>query len=73
MFAMGAPRGGRKAYRTVSIAQETNALPSVYAAGNELPIFTVGDLTFGIFICYESKYYYSPRYSAGFQLRRRDA
>jgi hypothetical protein len=47
-------------------------LPSVYAAGNELPIFTVGDLTFGIFICYESNYYYSPRYSAGFQLRRLD-
>jgi hypothetical protein len=45
----------------------------VYAAGNGLPIFTVGDLTFGIFICYESNYYYSARYSAGFQLRRRDA
>ena len=46
----------------------------MYAAGNELPIFTVGDLTFGIFICHESNYcYYSPRYSAGFQLRRRDA
>ncbi len=44
----------------------------MYAAGNDLPIFTVGDLTFGIFICYESNYY-SPRYSAGFQLRRRDA
>jgi predicted amidohydrolase len=46
---------------------------TVYAAGNELPIFTVGDLTFGIFICYESNYYNSPRYSVGFQLRRRDA
>jgi predicted amidohydrolase len=48
-------------------------LPSVYVAGNELPVFTVGDLAFGILICYESNYYYSPRYSAGFQLRRRDA
>jgi hypothetical protein len=54
-------------------AQETNALPSVYAARYELPVFTVGDLAFGILICYESNYYYSPRYSAGFQLRRRDA
>jgi hypothetical protein len=52
----------------------TNALPTVNAAGDELPIYTVGDLTLGIFICHESNYYYySLRYSAGFQLRRRDA
>jgi predicted amidohydrolase len=44
----------------------------VYAAGNELPVFTVGDLTFGILICDDFNYYYSPRYSTVFQLRRLD-
>jgi 5-aminopentanamidase len=30
---------------------------SVYAAGDTLPVFTVGDLTFGILICRDSNYY----------------
>jgi 5-aminopentanamidase len=29
---------------------------SIYAAGNELPVFTVGSLTFGIIICNDSNY-----------------
>jgi predicted amidohydrolase len=29
---------------------------SVYAAGDQLPVFTVGDLTFGIVICLDSTY-----------------
>jgi hypothetical protein len=42
--------------------------------GSRLPCqtHTVGDLTFGIFICYECNNY-SPCFPAGFQLKRRDA
>jgi predicted amidohydrolase len=38
----------RKAYPAIN--------QSVYAAGTQLPIFTVGDLTFGIIICNDSNY-----------------
>src|SRR5215813_4229576 len=37
---------------------------SVYAAGDKLPVFTVGDLTFGILICYDSNYYEPARIMA---------
>src|SRR5262249_10145442 len=30
---------------------------SIYEAGNEMPVFTVGDLTFGIVICLDSNYH----------------
>jgi len=29
---------------------------SIYSAGNEMPVFTIGDLTFGIIICNDSNY-----------------
>ncbi len=34
---------------------------SVYAAGDRIPVFTVGDLTFGIVICLDSTYYEPAR------------
>lgn len=34
---------------------------SVYEAGHELPVFTVGGLTFGIIICLDSNYYEPAR------------
>ncbi len=34
---------------------------SVYEAGNKTPVFTVGDLTFGIVICNDSNYYEPAR------------
>lgn len=37
---------------------------SVYAAGNELPVFTISNLTFGILICYDSNYYEPARIMA---------
>ena len=37
---------------------------SVYEAGNELPVFTVGGLTFGILICNDSNYYEPARIMA---------
>lgn len=37
---------------------------SVYAAGDKLPVFTVGDLTFGILICNDSNYYEPARIMA---------
>lgn len=37
---------------------------SVYEAGVELPVFTVGDLTFGIIICNDSNYYEPARIMA---------
>ena len=37
---------------------------SVYEAGDELPVFTVGDLTFGILICNDSNYYEPARIMA---------
>lgn len=37
---------------------------SVYAAGDKLPVFTVGGLTFGILICNDSNYYEPARIMA---------
>lgn len=37
---------------------------SVYTAGDTLPVFTVGDLTFGILICRDSNYYEPARIMA---------
>src|SRR5262249_48630706 len=37
---------------------------SVYAAGDKMPVFTIGDLTFGIIICYDSNYYEPARIMA---------
>jgi 5-aminopentanamidase len=37
---------------------------SVYEAGDELPVFKVGDLTFGIIICNDSNYYEPARIMA---------
>jgi predicted amidohydrolase len=37
---------------------------SVYAAGDKMPVFTVGDLTFGILICLDSTYYEPARIMA---------
>jgi predicted amidohydrolase len=37
---------------------------SVYEAGDELPVFTVGGLTFGIIICLDSNYYEPARIMA---------
>jgi predicted amidohydrolase len=37
---------------------------SVYAPGDEMPVFTVGDLTFGILICRDSTYYEPARMMA---------
>lgn len=37
---------------------------SIYEAGDKLPIFTVGDLTFAILICYDSNYYEPARIMA---------
>lgn len=37
---------------------------SVYEAGNEVPVFTVGGLTFGILICNDSNYYEPARIMA---------
>jgi predicted amidohydrolase len=37
---------------------------SVYAAGSEVPVFTVGDLTFGILLCRDSNYYEPARIMA---------
>lgn len=37
---------------------------SVYEAGDKLPVFTVGDLTFGIIICNDSNYYEPSRIMA---------
>lgn len=37
---------------------------SVYSAGDKLPVFTVGDLTFGILLCNDSNYYEPARIMA---------
>lgn len=37
---------------------------SVYAAGGKIPVFTIGDLTFGIIICLDSNYYEPARIMA---------
>lgn len=37
---------------------------SVYTAGDKIPVFTVGDLTFGIVICLDSTYYEPARIMA---------
>lgn len=37
---------------------------SVYAAGDQIPVFTVGNLTFGIVICLDSTYYEPARIMA---------
>lgn len=37
---------------------------SIYEAGDKLPVFTVGDLTFGILICNDSNYYEPARIMA---------
>lgn len=37
---------------------------SVYAAGDKLPIFRIGDLTFGILLCNDSNYYEPARIMA---------
>src|SRR5204863_1357051 len=37
---------------------------SIYEAGDKLPVFTVGDLTFGIIICNDSNYYEPARIMA---------
>ena len=37
---------------------------SVYEAGDKMPVFTVGDLTFGIIICNDSNYYEPARIMA---------
>jgi predicted amidohydrolase len=37
---------------------------SVYEAGDKVPVFTVGDLTFGIIICLDSNYYEPARIMA---------
>ena len=34
---------------------------SIYAAGDKMPVFTVGNLTFGIIICLDSNYYEPAR------------
>ena len=34
---------------------------SIYEAGDKMPVFTVGDLTFGIIICLDSNYYEPAR------------
>jgi 5-aminopentanamidase len=37
---------------------------SIYEAGDKMPVFTVGDLTFGILICLDSNYYEPARVMA---------
>jgi predicted amidohydrolase len=37
---------------------------SIYAAGHKMPVFTIGDLTFGIIICNDSNYYEPARIMA---------
>ena len=37
---------------------------SVYAAGDQMPVFTIGNLTFGIVICLDSTYYEPARIMA---------
>jgi predicted amidohydrolase len=37
---------------------------SIYEAGDKMPVFTVGDLTFGILICLDSNYYEPARIMA---------
>jgi predicted amidohydrolase len=37
---------------------------SIYQAGDKMPVFTVGDLTFGIIICNDSNYYEPSRIMA---------
>jgi predicted amidohydrolase len=37
---------------------------SIYEAGDKMPVFTVGDLTFGIIICLDSNYYEPARIMA---------
>lgn len=37
---------------------------SVYAAGDKMPVFTIGELTFGILICNDSNYYEPARIMA---------
>lgn len=37
---------------------------SIYEAGDKMPVFTVGDLTFGIIICNDSNYYEPARIMA---------
>src|SRR5205823_478445 len=37
---------------------------SIYEAGDKLPVFTVGELTFGIIICNDSNYYEPARIMA---------
>jgi predicted amidohydrolase len=37
---------------------------SIYAAGDKMPVFTVGDLTFGIIICNDSNYFEPARIMA---------
>lgn len=37
---------------------------SIYEAGDRMPVFTVGDLTFGIIICNDSNYYEPARIMA---------
>jgi predicted amidohydrolase len=37
---------------------------SIYEAGDKMPVFTVGDLTFGIMICLDSNYYEPARIMA---------
>jgi hypothetical protein len=71
---LAAPRHG--AYGFLVSLRQNGVGPEKNCADAILPKehgFTVGDLTFGIFICYISNCYNSPRYSVGFQLRRRDA
>src|SRR5215216_2594334 len=37
---------------------------SIYEAGDKMPVFTIGDLTFGIIICNDSNYYEPARIMA---------
>lgn len=57
VFCKGAVAGiYRKLYPAIN--------KSVYEAGDRLPVFTIGDLTFGIIICNDSNYYEPARIMA---------
>jgi predicted amidohydrolase len=72
-FTESAPRG--RLYNSAAILHRGSVVgvyrklypainKSIYAAGDRMPVFTVGDLTFGIVICLDSLYYEPARIMA---------
>jgi len=67
--------GGGRLYNSAAVFHQGSVLgiyrklypainKSVYEAGDKMPVFTVGDLTFGIIICLDSNYYEPARIMA---------